>query len=414
MLARYCQHILLSGENSGKQCKRKPQKGLYCYQHKKYYENNGEYDTPEEINKIYEQKRKLEYYKNQSIHKRLYGQTIEKVNDNYTKPCLQFIGVIDSGGYGRIYVFEKQVFAHVLSYALAHNIFIEDIPKKNEDGELLEVCHGIGCNKSCVEPTHLSLKTKSMNNYEDKLRDGKLQRGAKQYHSKITEDQAKQIKNSKNTGSQLDRANKFGVSGCIVADIDSGKSWAHIPDKNGDVVDTSETRRKIRERRKNHHMVEFTQNDWNEALKRLRERSIDFEKNDPKIHTPCHLFQGLLDKDGYGRLTFKGLRYFAHVLACEAKQSKKRGDKTQIVRHLCDIPQCCNPDHLEFGTYRQNAIDAINNNKNCKLNVNKVTEIKSLLKLDKMTHEEIAQLYHVSRVTISNINTGRRWSHVKT
>ena len=401
----------MAGINVGKQCQRKPHKGLYCYQHKKYYKNKA-IEIDDEIIKKRNHDKKLEYYNSPELHDRLYGHTIEKPNENYTKPCLLFAGNINSGGYGQISVLGKIAPVHILSYVMSHGILIEDIPKISEHGEPLEVCHGHGCDKSCVEPTHLSLKMKSFNNYEDKIHDGTLARGIKQYNSKITEEQAKQIKQSKGEGSILDRSVKFGVSKCIVSDIDCGRTWSFIADKDGHVTDTSEMRKKLSIRRKKNRETDFTYNDWVEALNRLRKRSINSENIKPKVSTPCHLFQGLLDKDGYGRITFKGHAYFTHVLACEAKYFKKREDKKQIVRHLCDTPQCCNPEHLEFGTYYQNAIDAIGNHKNFKLDNNKVKEIKILLKKNKMTHKEIANIYNVSRVIISHINTGRRWSHV--
>lgn len=42
-----------------------------------------------------------------------------------------------------------------------------------------------------------------------------------------------------------------------------------------------------------------------------------------------------------------------------------------------------------------------------------VIEIKHLLSSKTMTQKQIANIYGVSRVCISNINTGKNWSHVK-
>jgi hypothetical protein len=33
------------------------------------------------------------------------------------------------------------------------------------------------------------------------------------------------------------------------------------------------------------------------------------------------------------------------------------GDWAQLVRHMCDNRGCCNPDHLEAGSHRQNRLD---------------------------------------------------------
>lgn len=48
-----------------------------------------------------------------------------------------------------------------------------------------------------------------------------------------------------------------------------------------------------------------------------------------------------------------------------------------------------------------------------KLNEKKVTEIKILLQEGNYLHKQIAEMYGVSRGTITDINTGKRWSHVK-
>ena len=52
------------------------------------------------------------------------------------------------------------------------------------------------------------------------------------------------------------------------------------------------------------------------------------------------------------------------------------------------------------------------NNGKSKLTENDVMNIKSLLKLGKQTQTEIGNLFNVSKVAISHINTGYRWSHL--
>lgn len=301
----------------------------------------------------------------------------------------------------------------MLSYALSHNIFIEEIPKINENSEILEVCHGHGCDKLCIEPTHLSLQTKSINMYEDKIRDHMLPVGEHHYHSKLTKETVMQIRDTRQDGQLLERAQKFGVSISTINDIDHGRTWSHLLDINGQSIDTSIMRKKITERRKRNKSKIFTLDDWNEALQRLRDNSTDSVMIHPKVSTPCHLFNGAKNSGGYGVITFKGITYRTHILACEAKHATKRVDKNQIVRHLCDTPSCCNPEHLEYGTSQQNAIDAITNRQSLKLDIDKVKEIKQLLKTNMMTIKEIADIYHVTSRHISHIRNGQKWSHIE-
>lgn len=84
-----------------------------------------------------------------------------------------------------------------------------------------------------------------------------------------------------------------------------------------------------------------------------------------------------------------------------------------MTRHLCNVKNCCNPDHLEFGTLRQNAIDTLNYHSKCKLNEIKVKEIKTLLSKNNMSQTQIAKLYNVKYNTINRIKTEKTWAHIK-
>ena len=61
--------------------------------------------------------------------------------------------------------------------------------------------------------------------------------------------------------------------------------------------------------------------------------------------TTCWFWIGRLDKNGYGRLCFAGRHRLAHVLAWE----RFRGPVSAglVLDHLCRVPRCVNPDHLE-------------------------------------------------------------------
>jgi hypothetical protein len=100
----------------------------------------------------------------------LYSKTVEKQNPNYQKPCLEFTGLKENG-QGKIYIYSKLELAHKVSYALSKFIFVEDIPIVNDKGEKLKIYHGKGCDKSCIEPTHLTLKSKERVVRKQRVRD---------------------------------------------------------------------------------------------------------------------------------------------------------------------------------------------------------------------------------------------------
>ena len=73
----------------------------------------------------------------------------------------------------------------------------------------------------------------------------------------------------------------------------------------------------------------------------------------------CWIWQGGKDRDGYGKVTRwadgKSQTLAAHrVAAASAIAEFAPG---LVVRHKCDNPICCNPDHLQMGTQADNIRD---------------------------------------------------------
>jgi hypothetical protein len=363
-----------------------------------------------------EYQKKIKYYK--QLSNRIYSNTIKIKNKNYDKPCLNFINKKSKKSdddYGYIFIYGKKESSHRVSYALYNNIFVEDIPKINEFNEMLEICHGHGCSKCCIEPTHLALKTKSKNCYEDKIRDNTLLRGNNHPSSKITELLATQIKQSKGDGgTQKQRSIDFKVSLAIIQSIDRGSSWFHIPyDKDKNICNNLNTRKQTRNQISKDRT--FTSEEYKEALEIIKIKSKKSELiNNKNVKTKCWLFTGKLEKNGYGRIRFKGARFLIHVLAYEAKNGKRYfTNKKKYICHKCNVKFCCNPEHLYFGTSQENGIDARKNGqKGIKITEDDVKKIKVLLKEGKLTQKEIGKLFNVSARRISSIHTERNWKDI--
>lgn len=69
----------------------------------------------------------------------------------------------------------------------------------------------------------------------------------------------------------------------------------------------------------------------------------------------CWLWKGGVDKDGYGKVTidyrtWKASRAAWHLLVGPIPEG-------MLVLHKCDVPLCCNPDHLWLGTQSDNIRD---------------------------------------------------------
>lgn len=69
----------------------------------------------------------------------------------------------------------------------------------------------------------------------------------------------------------------------------------------------------------------------------------------------CWSWLGSTNKLGYGQLGYQNRRVTAHRLSYELNKGEIPAG--QIVRHACDNPNCCNPDHLILGTHQDNADD---------------------------------------------------------
>lgn len=85
----------------------------------------------------------------------------------------------------------------------------------------------------------------------------------------------------------------------------------------------------------------------------MRPRSPGWIDEDRGYKTPCWIWQGCLDNHGYGQTSRKGY-YLIHRWTYEHYVGPIP-DSLQL-DHLCRVPACCNPDHLEPVTSRENTL----------------------------------------------------------
>jgi hypothetical protein len=145
-----------------------------------------------------------------------------------------------------------------------------------------------------------------------------------------------------------------------------------------------------------------------------------FQKRTVRIpFAGCHIWTGYVNAGGYGWVTINRKNISAHRLAYESFIGPIAAKK--YVCHSCDVPACCNPNHLFLGSSKDNAIDRAakkrssprigSANGRANLNEHQVAQIKvNLLSGKKMI--DLALHYGVSYSAISHIKTGRTWGHV--
>ena len=113
---------------------------------------------------------------------------------------------------------------------------------------------------------------------------------------------------------------------------------------------------------------------------------------------------------GYILVRVNGKRFLLHRLI----YTKYKGRICKgIIRHSCDNTLCINPDHLIDGTQADNVQDMMikgrDNHRN-KCN-SKLTEmdIDAIRNNKNLLHKDLASIYNVSRVLITNIKNHKRW-----
>lgn len=141
---------------------------------------------------------------------------------------------------------------------------------------------------------------------------------------------------------------------------------------------------------------------------------------------PCWVWTGFRDARGYGKFAAAGSRaapVSAHRLAWLYANNEMIG-RPYVVRHKCDNPPCCNPDHLEIGTQHDNSRDMLergrqNNNPvrgeahGCaRLTEDDVRAIRAR-RASGETQKSIAESFGVDPSTVGLIVRRQHWSHVQ-
>ncbi len=86
----------------------------------------------------------------------------------------------------------------------------------------------------------------------------------------------------------------------------------------------------------------------------LTETVAEIWANTKQMPNGCWEWQGYRDRDGYGRLRFRGKKRGVHCLMC-AHFHGRPGDATI---HTCDNPPCVRPGHLRPATFAENNRDS--------------------------------------------------------
>lgn len=154
-----------------------------------------------------------------------------------------------------------------------------------------------------------------------------------------------------------------------------------------------------------------------------------WSKVDIKDLLSCWFWKGSLEavrKGTYlrGRFRIGGRRGRAEVASRVAWVST-HGDIPDglFVLHKCDDPRCVNPSHLYLGTNKDNMRDLYERGDpnrshgekhyHALLTDEQAREVRRLYKARKMRSVDIGKKFGISRSTVWDIGTGRRWKHLE-
>lgn len=129
----------------------------------------------------------------------------------------------------------------------------------------------------------------------------------------------------------------------------------------------------------------------------------------------CWIYAGAKDRNGYGLIRGRDGNKYVHRLTYENLVGPI-GEN--CVLHKCDVPACCNPDHLFLGDRQLNNADKVAKGRHrfgervvgAKLTESAVREIRSLA--GQVTQRELASRYGISGAVVSEVIARKRWRHV--
>lgn len=142
----------------------------------------------------------------------------------------------------------------------------------------------------------------------------------------------------------------------------------------------------------------------------LRSRMTDGGPDD------CWLWLGTRTANGYPYMRIAGERVRVHRLVCERAHGPPPAGAHAL--HSCDVPLCCNPRHLSWGSRSENQRQSVERGRHVFVSgrhpraVLSVSEVQAIL-VAGGSAAALARRFGVSVRTVSAIRKRERWAWVE-
>lgn len=131
-----------------------------------------------------------------------------------------------------------------------------------------------------------------------------------------------------------------------------------------------------------------------------RSPSFSYSEEDRGYDTECWIWRNGSAPGGYGQISIGNKTFPAH----RAMYERLRGPIPPDIDHLCYVPRCVNPDHLEPVTPLEN----VRRQRNTKLTFERACQIRDLVK-DGWRKADVARAYGIAPSTLTQVIRGDSW-----
>lgn len=134
----------------------------------------------------------------------------------------------------------------------------------------------------------------------------------------------------------------------------------------------------------------------------------------------CWLWTGQVSKKGYGKVSYEGEKRITHSLIFKLRYKIPLYSHCQCL-HTCDVPLCCNWNHIYIGDTQQNLQDKLDRNRQAKgnmfpqsfTNASKVYQMRRNYHSGGWTIADLCYVFGLSYSVTHRILKRQDWSYLQ-